>query len=88
MAYSYIPLRIISLTGILTSFAGIIYAIIIFVLKILGKISIYGWAPMMMLILFLSGIQMLMLGVIGEYLWRTLDQVRERKQFIIKEIID
>ncbi len=41
-----------------------------------------------MAVLFLSGFQMLMLGIIGEYLWRVLDQVRNRKHYIIEKIYD
>jgi dolichol-phosphate mannosyltransferase len=47
-----------------------------------------GWAPLMIMILVLSGIQMLMLGIIGEYLWRALDQVRNRQAYIIEKIFD
>jgi dolichol-phosphate mannosyltransferase len=42
----------------------------------------------MIIILILSGIQMLMLGIIGEYLWRALDQVRNRPLFIIDKIYE
>lgn len=42
----------------------------------------------MILVLVLSGIQMLMLGIIGEYLWRNLDQTRDRPPFLIEEILE
>ena len=42
----------------------------------------------MIVILILSGLQMLMLGVIGEYLWRALDQIRNRQPYIIEKIYD
>ena len=88
MGYSYFPLRLMSFVGIIISFMGFAYALIIFCSKIFGGVSIKGWAPLMIIILILSGIQMLMLGVIGEYLWRALDQVRNRPPFIIDKIHD
>jgi len=88
MSYSYFPLRLISVTGILLALGGFLYALIIFFAKIFGNITITGWAPLMIVVLVLSGIQMLMLGVIGEYLWRTLDQVRNRAPYIIEKVYD
>ncbi|NIM15418.1 MAG: glycosyltransferase [Candidatus Aminicenantes bacterium] len=88
MSYSYLPLRLISIVGMLLALGGFLYALIIFFAKIFGGIPAVGWAPLMIVILILSGIQMLMLGVIGEYLWRTLDQVRNRPPYIIEKIYD
>jgi dolichol-phosphate mannosyltransferase len=88
MGYSYFPLRLMSIVGLIVSLIGFIYAIIIVIERILGNAPYKGWAPIMILILILSGIQMLMLGVIGEYLWRTLDQARNRPKFIIDQIIE
>lgn len=88
LAYSYLPLRFMSVAGMVISGLGFLYAIVIFFSKIFGGIPIVGWAPLMIMILVLSGFQMLMLGVIGEYLWRTLDQVRNREHFVIEEIYE
>ena len=88
MAYSYFPLRIMSFTGLIVSILGFIYAIDVFVERIFGNVPMKGWAPLMIIILVLSGIQMLMLGIVGEYLWRTLDQVRNRPTYIIDKIYE
>lgn len=88
LSYSYFPIRIMSVLGIIISLSGFLYALIIIVMKIIGNVPFKGWAPIMILILILSGIQMLMLGIIGEYLWRTLDQVRGRQQYIIEEVLE
>jgi dolichol-phosphate mannosyltransferase len=45
-----------------------------------------GWVPIIVVLSFTSGIQMSMLGVLGEYLWRTLDEARRRPPFVIDEI--
>lgn len=88
LGYSYLPLRIMTVMGFLFFIAGIIYAGVITVAYFFGDVPFKGWAPLMILILVLSGIQMLMLGIIGEYLWRTLDQVRGRPLYIIDKIMD
>lgn len=90
MAYSYLPLRMMTVLGIIISGLGFLYALLIFLGKIFGGIPIKGegWAPLMIVVLVLSGFQMLMLGIIGEYLWRTLDQVRARDHYVIEEIYE
>lgn len=88
MAYSYFPLRFMTVFGIILFLGGLLYALLIVLMYFLGDIPFKGWAPIMILILVLSGIQMLMLGIIGEYLWRTLDQVRARPQYVIEEVIE
>jgi hypothetical protein len=86
MAYSYFPLRFMAVMGIVLFLLGVIYAAAIVLMYFLGDVPFKGWAPIMILVLVLSGIQMLMLGIIGEYQWRTLDQVRGRPDYIIDDI--
>lgn len=88
LSYSYLPIRLMSVFGFLIAMIGFIYALVIIIAKIFGNSPFAGWAPIMVLILVLSGIQMLMLGIIGEYLWRTLDQVRKRPHYIIESVIE
>lgn len=88
LSYSYLPLRAISFTGILVAFLGFLYALVILVMKLIGNVPIEGWAPLMIVVLCLSGIQMLMIGVLGEYLWRTLAQARGRPAYVIDRIYE
>jgi polyisoprenyl-phosphate glycosyltransferase len=88
MAYSYTPLRFMSILGIVSFLVGVLYALVIVLMYLFGDVPFKGWAPIMIIVLVLSGLQMLMLGVIGEYLWRTLDQVRKRPDFVIETILD
>jgi len=88
LSYSYLPVRLMSLMGLIVSLLGFIYAAYIVIARIYGNVPFTGWAPIMILILVLSGFQMLMLGIIGEYLWRTLDQVRNRPPYIIEKIYE
>jgi glycosyltransferase involved in cell wall biosynthesis len=83
--YSYAPLRFFSVVGVITFILGIIYSFIIFISYLLGITPRQGWAPLMIVILVFSGLQLLMLGIIGEYLWRAFEQVKNRPKFIIKE---
>jgi dolichol-phosphate mannosyltransferase len=77
-----------SILGVLISLSGFLYSIFIIIAKITGNVPFQGWAPLMIIILLLSGFQMMMLGVIGEYLWRTLDEVRRRQLYVIENIYD
>jgi len=84
MAFSGLPLKFISILGFIIASLGFLYAIFILTFALLGN-SIPGWASTTTIILFLGGVQMLMIGVVGEYLWRTLDESRRRPIFFIEE---
>lgn len=88
LSYSYLPVRLMSLIGLIVSLFGFIYAIVIVIAWYFGNVPFSGYAPIMVIVLVLSGFQMLMLGIIGEYLWRTLDQVRSRPPYIIEKIYE
>ena len=85
VAFSYVPLRLMSYVGIFCSVFGFLYAILIIILRMAADRPITGWASTMVAILLLGGIQMIMLGVIGEYLWRTLEETRRRPRYIVEE---
>ncbi len=85
MSFSYAPIKIMSLTGFGISFIGFLYGLLIFINKFINSVPIQGWSSIMVVFLFVSGIQMILLGVIGEYLWRSFDESRKRPTFIIDE---
>ncbi len=85
LSYSYAPLRFFSFIGIITFILGVIYSIYIVISFFLGGTPFKGWAPIMIVILLFSGLQLVMLGLIGEYIWRTLDQSKRRPPYIIEE---
>jgi dolichol-phosphate mannosyltransferase len=86
MAYSFAPIRIMSLAGCIVSSLGFVYAGLITIDTLLLGNPVKGWAPLMIVVLVIGGFQMIMLGVIGEYLWRTLAQVRRRDMYLIDEV--
>ncbi len=88
VAFSYAPIRFVSFTGILFFIFGILWTIYIVSRKLLYNDVASGW-PMLTSILLLGfGITNIGLGIIAEYLWRTLDASRKRPVFIIDQIID
>jgi dolichol-phosphate mannosyltransferase len=88
VSFSFVPIRIISIMGIFTGLMALAYSIIIIIEKLTGNVPTKGWSSMMIVILFVSSFQMIGLGIIGEYLWRTLDAARKRPNFIIDKKID
>jgi len=84
MAFSGLPLKLGSILGFLVAFFGFLYAIFILFFALSGK-AIPGWASTTTIILFLGGIQLMMIGIVGEYLWRTLDETRKRPIFFIEK---
>ncbi|MEO5559119.1 MAG: glycosyltransferase family 2 protein [Dokdonella sp.] len=80
---SYLPIRLISWVGFTTATAGAIYASMIAFSWLLGRSPFVGWSPIMIALLLIGGIIMLMLGIIGEYLWRILDEVRGKPLYIV-----
>ncbi len=88
MSYSFFPIRLLSYIGLLIALFGFLYAFIILVSKIIWGNPVTGWAPIMIVSLVMGGFQMLMLGMIGEYLWRTLSQVRNRDYYVIEDIYE
>ena len=84
---SNFPIRLFSLIGGLVALSGFLYAItIVMAYFIYDNVPFKGWAPIMILILIIGGLTMLMLGMIGEYIWRILDEVKGRPNYIIKDI--
>ena len=81
-------INLISSLGVIIALTGFIYAVVVFFQRITTDDYIYGWSPIVILILILSGFQLLMLGVIGEYIWRILSQTRNRLKYVIDEIIE
>ncbi|MBM4146646.1 MAG: glycosyltransferase family 2 protein [Nitrospira sp.] len=87
VSFSYFPLRMISVLGILFAFLGFLYASFIIFNRLFFSVPVEGWASLMVVLLVVSGVQLAMLGIIGEYLWRNFDSSRKRPAFIIDERI-
>jgi dolichol-phosphate mannosyltransferase len=88
VAFSYVPIRFLSATGLLVATTAFAYGAYVFLAWLLQDIPVRGFAPVVIVLAFTSGIQMTMLGVLGEYLWRTLDETRRRPAFVIDDVFD
>ena len=87
LAFSYAPIRTISIIGVLLLVIGTLYALFIFVTSITGVIWFNPGFPTIISVLLLGfGITNFSIGVVAEYLWRTLDAARGRPVFIIDEV--
>jgi dolichol-phosphate mannosyltransferase len=87
VTYTVAPIRLITLIGLVVSLLSFGYALLIFVLRIFYQIPITGWAPIMITILMLGGVQLVMLGIIGEYLWRGYHETRKQPNFVIENVV-
>jgi polyisoprenyl-phosphate glycosyltransferase len=88
VAFSFAPIRMVSFIGILFFIVGILWTAYIVVRKLVFDDLSAGWPAMMSILMIGFGITNISLGIIAEYLWRTLDASRKRPVFIIDEIIE
>ena len=88
VSFSYFPIRLFSFLGIIYAVISFSYGIVIFFSWLTFGIEVQGWVPMMLVLTFTAGLQMTLLGILGEYLWRTLDEARGRPLFVIDTIYD
>lgn len=86
MSFSYFPIKFMSGVGGVCAVIAFFWIIEVILERLIIGTPIDGWASLMCLILFSTGTILLMLGILGEYLWRTLDASRNRPPFIIDSI--
>ncbi|BCT91849.1 putative glycosyltransferase YkcC [Lysobacter helvus] len=82
---SYLPIRLMSACGAAVALLGVLYAIAIVVAWTFGDVPFSGWAPIMVAVLLIGGMIMLMLGMMGEYLWRILDEVKAKPLYVVRD---
>lgn len=85
ITFSYAPVRLISTIGFLAAIIGVIYASVIIIQSLLFGVLVSGWSSLMVVLLLVSGIQMVTLGFIAEYLWRQSNQVRREPRYIVMD---
>jgi dolichol-phosphate mannosyltransferase len=86
VSFSYFPIRLFSVIGIIYALLSFTYGLFIFISWLTFGIPVQGWVPMMLVLTFTAGLQMTLLGILGEYLWRTLDEARGRPLFVIDKV--
>ena len=88
IAYSFAPIRAISFLGIVISCFSFLYAIYLIFEKFYFNTVLTGWTSIMVIILLLSGLQLITLGIIGEYIWRGVAESRNRPLYLISKKIN
>lgn len=83
MSFSYVPIRLMSFVGIAFNIGAVALFISVLVEYFTTGAPIAGWSSLMCVVLCSSGLILLMLGILGEYVWRALDAARTRPPFII-----
>ncbi len=85
-AFSVKPLRVSSFIGCMSSIIGFIFGIVVIIRKLLNPIIQMGYSSMMSVLLFIGGLILLSLGIIGEYVGRIYIGINNSPQFVVKEI--
>lgn len=86
-SFSVIPLRIISLCGLLAAGAGAVYGAKVLFEVLFYGISVPGYPSIMVAIVLLGGLNLALLGLIGEYVWVTLSESKDRPVYILRDVI-
>jgi dolichol-phosphate mannosyltransferase len=88
IAFSFFPVRAMSAIGLVTALLGFAYALFLLGGRIAYGTPVQGWTSLMVAVLVVGGLQMIMMGVIGEYLWRTFDETRNRPSYVVSDTIN
>lgn len=88
VSFSYLPIRGISYLGLVISIFSFFYGLSIGINKLIYGNIYEGWTTIVVLISSLGGLILLTLGIIGEYVWRILDEVKERPNYVIEKILE
>ncbi|HEX6943390.1 MAG TPA: glycosyltransferase family 2 protein [Gemmatimonadaceae bacterium] len=83
-SFSTAPLKVATWTGYLAALAAVLYLLSVFVQRAMG-ITVEGWATIMVAMLFLGSVQLICLGILGEYLGRIFNEVKPRPMYVIEE---
>jgi dolichol-phosphate mannosyltransferase len=84
--FSFIPLKLALWTGALATGLGLLLAVVLLILRLNGNIPLAGQGLTASLILFIGGVQLFIMGILGEYIGRIYDEVRKRPLYIIREM--
>ena len=88
IGFSTAPLRLATCLGGFTAFISMVYLIVVVLQKLIWGIDVPGYATIIVLILLLGGIELVCIGIIGEYVGRIFEQSKDRPVYIAKEILE
>jgi len=84
-SFSHFPLRLVTQLGLVVSLAGFLYAAIIIISGLFFGRVVPGWTTLMAAVIFLGGVQLIVVGVVGEYIGRIYVEVQQRPLYLIKQ---
>ncbi|MCA9409206.1 MAG: glycosyltransferase family 2 protein [Candidatus Omnitrophica bacterium] len=87
-ALSIKPLRVATYLGVTVAFIAVAYMIRVFYMRLFTDTYIPGWSSLMTVLLLLGSVQLICIGIIGEYIGRTAEEVRDRPLYIIRKIYE
>jgi dolichol-phosphate mannosyltransferase len=86
VSFSSVPIRLTSMLGIIIAALSFVYAAYLSINTLLYGRPVQGWTTIIVLLLGLGGLQLFVLGMLGEYLWRISDEVRRRPLYLVQEL--
>jgi glycosyltransferase involved in cell wall biosynthesis len=85
--FTDLPVRALLILGVLGTALAVVAAATVFVMWSLGRIPVLGYTPLMLVITFFGGLTALGLGIVGQYLWLSLQNARQRPNFVVKSAV-
>jgi polyisoprenyl-phosphate glycosyltransferase len=85
-SFSTVPLRIATWMGYGSALVAVLYLVYVLIMRFLG-FTIEGWATIMVAMLFLGSVQLICLGILGEYLGRVFNEVKPRPMYVVEELV-
>ena len=85
-SFTDLPIRALLILGAFGTTAAVVGGATVFVFWLLGRVPVLGYTPLMLVITFFGGLTALGLGIIGQYLWLSLQNARRRPSFVVKNI--
>jgi len=79
-----VPVRFITLLGVVAFVSAVLLSIVLVLQRLLFGTEAAGWSSVMIALLVLHGFELLAIGIVGEYVWRALDQVRPRPIYVVE----
>jgi dolichol-phosphate mannosyltransferase len=87
VSYSFVPLRVVTQLGLVVSAVAFMAAAYVLGLRIFFGTKLVGWTSTIAAILFLGGVQLVAIGILGEYVGRIFDEVKRRPLYVVKELV-
>ena len=87
-SFSYVPLRILTFLGVFVATSAFLYLFWVLLQKFLTHRAIFGWTSILGAILLLGGIQLIMLGIVGEYVARIYEETKARPAYVVAKMLN